>query len=331
AVVRPLAVRAPVALVRAGGRVEHDHAAIAVTVRDIDLPRGGVDVHVGRPAEPLDVVAAAGLAWHADRQQALAAARELDHEVIARGAFAVTGDPDVVLRVDEDAVLRARPRLLGLDPRGGRLIPPGAAPALHEAAVAIELDHGRCGRTAIGGRRVLHRARLVLGQRARTLHDPNVVVAADRNARDLAQDPVLRQRRGPCRIDAIGRHAVGLRPGVSRAEQRAGDHTGRQDGGGRAARDTLSQTVTPLPGPPSAAGAPRWSFFEPAHGNGISCATKQRSGGLTAEETQHVPRDLPLRALEMEVMAARQVDDLAIPEPRREPPETPRVRERAPL
>jgi hypothetical protein len=53
-------------------------------------------------------------------------------------------------------------------------------------------------------RRCQRRALLVVGQRARPLEHPNVVLSIDRHAADLAEDPVVRQRLRPKRIDTEG-------------------------------------------------------------------------------------------------------------------------------
>ena len=159
-----LAVRAPVPQVLAGGAVEHDHAPIAIAVGDEHLVGLRIHPDAGRSAEQRRVVAAAGLVVDADRHQVLALARELHHAVVHVGA-----DPDEVVVVDEDAVRVAR-----VDRDVLRRI----APALHDVAGRIELDHRRRRRAARADRRLLHRGRLLLGQRLRQVRHPDVIRAS---------------------------------------------------------------------------------------------------------------------------------------------------------
>src|SRR3954470_17885055 len=65
-VVRRLAVSPPVPLVGAGGGVEHDDAAVAVAVGDVDFVGGVVDGGLGGLAELGGVVAALGRRYLAD-------------------------------------------------------------------------------------------------------------------------------------------------------------------------------------------------------------------------------------------------------------------------
>jgi hypothetical protein len=69
-------VGAPVPLVGAGLRVEHDHAVVGVAVRHEELVGVAIDGHGGRTSEVLRVLVAAGVAVLADLQQELAVARE---------------------------------------------------------------------------------------------------------------------------------------------------------------------------------------------------------------------------------------------------------------
>ena len=84
----------------------------------------------------------------------------------------VAGDPDEALLVDVDAVLVGHPRP-GL----------GTAPALDEIAVGVELHDRRRRRAALVARRLQRRAFLVVGERARPLQHPDMVVGSDRDAR----------------------------------------------------------------------------------------------------------------------------------------------------
>ena len=101
-----LPVRAPVSLVLAGVSVEHNHAVIAVAVGDIDLVGLRVHRHIRGASEILGVVAVVLRTLMADLQQKLALLRELQN---LRIAPAVARKPDIVLVVDENAVLRLGP------------------------------------------------------------------------------------------------------------------------------------------------------------------------------------------------------------------------------
>ena len=106
AIVRRVAVRAPVAFVRAGCGVENDDAVIDVAVGDVDFIGGCVDDHVGRRAEICGVVAPAALALMPDLHQELAGARELQNVCVLLPAGA---EPDVVAAVNVNAVLELGP------------------------------------------------------------------------------------------------------------------------------------------------------------------------------------------------------------------------------
>ena len=67
-------------LVGAGLGIEDDDAAVAVAVGDVDLVGRRIDLDIRRAAEPVGVVAAAGLALLADLQQELAVAGEFQQE-----------------------------------------------------------------------------------------------------------------------------------------------------------------------------------------------------------------------------------------------------------
>jgi hypothetical protein len=54
---------------------------------------------------------------------------------------------------------------------------------------------------AFGARRFLRGARLVGSERTRTLHDPDAILAIDRDPGDLPDQPLVRQRLGPIGID----------------------------------------------------------------------------------------------------------------------------------
>jgi hypothetical protein len=183
-----LAIGAPMALVGAGRRVEHDHAVIAVTVGDIELVGCRVDDHVSRAAETGGVVAAGQLACAADLLRELAVARELqDLAVLVLG---VAADPDEIVVVDEDPVLV-----------GGPLITlTGTAPGLDDLSFLIELDDRRC-RDAAPDTRRCSAALLTVGQRAGAMEDPDVILRVDIDAAGLADDPIVRERFRPGRVD----------------------------------------------------------------------------------------------------------------------------------
>ena len=175
---RRLTVRAPMALVLAGVGVEDDDAAVAVPVGHEDLVRLGVDANVGRAAKPRRVVAPAERPRAADLHQECPVARELEDLAVA---LAVAADPDVVHVVDEDAVLFVRPV-----EAVGR-----TAPALDDVTLLVELEHRRRRRATLGGRRVELGATFALAQRPRPLQHPDVIARVDRDANDVAEQPVV--------------------------------------------------------------------------------------------------------------------------------------------
>ena len=117
------------------------------------------------------------------------------------GILVVAAQPDVVLTVDEDAVLVAWPIVSRT----------GAAPALHEVAVLIELEHRRGREAALGYRRIQVRAAFVVRERARTLIHPDVIMRVDGDPADLAEDPFVGQRFGPEWIDDDARRILSRR------------------------------------------------------------------------------------------------------------------------
>jgi hypothetical protein len=72
----------------------------------------------------------------------------------------------------------------------------------------IEQQHRWRRNAALAGRRILLGCALPLGERGRPVHQPDAVMAVDRDAGDLAQDPVVRQRLRPERIDLELRYGV---------------------------------------------------------------------------------------------------------------------------
>ena len=105
-VVRLVAVSAPHALEGQRLGVDHDDAAVPVAVTDIQLIVYGIHRQVGGAAEVLRVGAAATLALMAELRQELALRRELKDLVVL---LAASRQPDVVFRIDKDAVLGRRP------------------------------------------------------------------------------------------------------------------------------------------------------------------------------------------------------------------------------
>ena len=129
---------------------------------------------------------------------ALAGLADLHHELAVHGEFeelavllAVAGEPDEIVAVDVDAVLALGP-LVALA---------GAAPALQQVAGLVEHQHRRSGDAALGHGRILLGGALARRQRARPLDHPDAVEPVDRDAGDLPEDPVVRQRLRPQRVD----------------------------------------------------------------------------------------------------------------------------------
>src|SRR5678816_146557 len=104
-IIRPVPVGAPVALVRAGVGIEDDDPPVAVAIGHEYFIRRGVDRHVSRLPEIRGVVASGAASATSDLQEELAVAVELQDLVLTRPGRASSGDPDVVLVIDKDAVL----------------------------------------------------------------------------------------------------------------------------------------------------------------------------------------------------------------------------------
>src|SRR5262249_12927388 len=106
-VVRPLAVGAPVTLVGARLRVEHDDAMIAVAVRHVDFAL--VNPHVRLPPALGLIVVALSRASLADLHDEFSFGRELeDHAVLRR----IAAEPDEAVRIEPNAVLVRRPLVI---------------------------------------------------------------------------------------------------------------------------------------------------------------------------------------------------------------------------
>ncbi len=90
-----------------GARVEHDDALVAVTVGNVELVRRFVDDGERRAAQIARAVAALGVARFADLLDEFAVAGEFQHLGVV--VLVVAGEPDVIVGVDVNAVLAARP------------------------------------------------------------------------------------------------------------------------------------------------------------------------------------------------------------------------------
>ena len=193
-VVRHLAVGTPVALVGAGGGVVDDHALVDVAVGDEDLVRLRLDVEVRGAAQVVGIVAALVHPGRADRQHVLAILGELHHVVAVARAR-----PHEAVVIDIDAVLLVVPGVAVAGP----------APRAQDLAVGIEFEDGWRGEAAVGNRR-LHGGADFLRREARWHVDhPEVIAVVHEQAADVAEDPVVRQRRRPRGIDLVDRQPIG--------------------------------------------------------------------------------------------------------------------------
>src|SRR5215469_9054587 len=204
-VCRRLAIGTPGALERAGVGVEHDDAVIEVTVGYIEFVCRLIDHHVGGAADAYLVQTVGLLGRLADRHEEFAVAGELhDHAVV----LAVAAEPDIAFVVDKHAVLVLWP-VIAL---GGFW----SAPRLDHVARLVELDDR--GRRVAADRLIAALGALVaIIHRARALADPDVVILVHKDAADLPEDPIVRQRLGPARIDLEFRRLLRDR---SRAHER---------------------------------------------------------------------------------------------------------------
>ena len=167
-IVRRLAVRAPVTLVRPGRRVEHDDPVIHIAVGNIQLVRRAVDDQIGSRTEIRRVVAAFALSRLANLHQELAAARELQD---VRVLLTAATQPHVVFVVDVDAMFELWPVVAGTR----------TAPRRDERPIRIELEDRR--------RRFPDRSRLVRLQCRWPMGNPHVIACIDRDAGNGADDP----------------------------------------------------------------------------------------------------------------------------------------------
>ena len=176
------------ALVGAGLRVEHDHAPIAVAVRDEDFVGPIVGEHVRRTIEPRGVTRTRALAAVvlADLVDEFSIRREVQDLV----AIVVAADPDGAVLVDVQAVLVRHPLVAVTR----------AAPVAQQISVDVELHDRRRRLAAFGLGRVLLRSLLVVDQRCRTMENPDVAVRGGRDPGHLPENPVFRERFRPERL-----------------------------------------------------------------------------------------------------------------------------------
>ena len=201
-VVRTLAVRAPMPFVLASRGVVHHHTLVDVAVGDEDLVGLRVDVEVRRPAEVIGIVAPLVDARLTDGEHVLAVLRELHHvHAVARA------HPHEAVVVDVDAVLLVEPRVA--------VTGWGPAPGAQHLALRVEFQHRRRGNAAVGDRRLDGCPDLLRSEARRHVDHPQVVPIVHEQPADVAQDPVVRQRRWPRGIDLVDRQPLGRwRPGV---------------------------------------------------------------------------------------------------------------------
>src|SRR6516165_722904 len=112
--------------------------------------------------------------------------------------------PYEIVVVDENSMLALRPLEAF----------PGAAPVAEQIAGLVEYQYRRRGNAALGFGWVLLGRALAWRERGRPVHDPDAVMPVGGDAGDLSQNPFVRQRLRPERIDLKLRQrssAVGMR------------------------------------------------------------------------------------------------------------------------
>jgi hypothetical protein len=197
---RRFAVGAPYALDLAAVGVEYGDPVIAVAVGGVDFVRLGIELERSHKAELAQVRARGQRAALAELFDEFAVGGEFQHHAVA---LAVAAQPDKTFVVDQDGVLLQRPVVAE--------IISGPAPRLDDVTRLIEHQHRWRRHAAFGARRRQRRALLVVGQRARPLEHPDIVLRIDRHAADLTQDPIVGQRFWPERIDTKHRALRGGR------------------------------------------------------------------------------------------------------------------------
>src|SRR5437660_4894586 len=116
-VIRLVAVGTPMALVGTGVAVEYDDAAVAVTIGNKHLVGLIVDGDARRPAQMRCIVAVDAYAASADLQQKLSLLAEFEDLAVA---VPIAGEPDIVLRINGDAVLAAARTTIAIQAPLGR-------------------------------------------------------------------------------------------------------------------------------------------------------------------------------------------------------------------
>src|SRR5207247_7527501 len=108
-----------------------------------------------------------------------------------RCADAVAADPDVALGVDRDSLIGFRP-IVALTP---------STPTRQQVALLVVVQNRRRRRATLRNRWIGRCVQLTLLERPRAMDDPDVVFVVDRHSNGLAQQPMVRQRLRPQRID----------------------------------------------------------------------------------------------------------------------------------
>ena len=191
---RRLPERAPRTLEGAGLGIDHPDAPVAISVGDERFVRLRVDEHFRGLVRVLRVLVAAADVAAANLLDELPRGRELqDHVVVARRHVRPrpridAGNPDAIVGIDENAVLRVGPVVAVAGP----------APRLEELSVRVELDHRGRG---VGA--------LLRRSSAGPMQHPHMVAAIDGHPGRNAHHPVVREPGRPRGIHLISRHPGG--------------------------------------------------------------------------------------------------------------------------
>jgi hypothetical protein len=253
---RLVAVRAPVPFVLPALHIEHDHAPVAVSVRDVHLGGRSVFPHLRGLPEILDIVAAVVDAVLAQLEEKQSGAAELQN---LRVFLAVACQPDVPLAVDRDAVIAVGP-VVALA---------WTAPGFHQRAGLVVDEHGRRHLAALADRaaRCLRRRSTRSGfiiPAAGVAHSdvagleivfdcigpvdgPDVVLRINRQADGRPRHPMIRQRLRPERIDLENRRVfrAALRQQLTVSRGAEDQQRRRRHANARCPRQMLCHT--PLP------------------------------------------------------------------------------------
>jgi len=125
-----------------------------------------------------------GFSVMADLEEKFPRLRELQDVGIHR---AVAADPDVVLVIDEHAVLVVGPFVARRRP----------SPPLNKVACHVEFEDWRRRNTAIRLRRVESGVLIVVVESSGAAVHPNVIVRIDKDTANLAEHPIVGQRLRP--------------------------------------------------------------------------------------------------------------------------------------